>query len=55
MHETTVYMCLYNATTAVQFQPKQQKCYLLQAIPVIIAIIILPVNNIKREILKLCE
>jgi len=38
-------MCLYNATTAMQFQASQQKCSLLQAIPKD-AIIILQVHNI---------
>jgi len=43
-------MYLYNATTAVRFQPRQQKCSLLQTIPKH-NMIILQVYNIIRKII----
>ena len=51
MHKTTVCVTLlYNAATAMQFNPSQQKCSLLQAIPKH-ASIILNVHNMLRQII----
>jgi len=44
------YMYLYNTTIAVQFQPSQQKCSLLEGIPNHV-IIILQFHNIIRVII----
>jgi len=52
MHTTTVQvMCLYNETTAVQFQPSQLKFSFLWAIPKH-AIVILRAHNITREMFQ---